>query len=509
MLAGGAGLGFYALTQKKGWTAPAEERRLEIDPESVIGTVRPEFHGNFAEHLGSCIYGGIWVGPESKIPNTNGFRTEAVNYLKALGVPVLRWPGGCFADNYHWRQGIGPRAKRPRLVNASWGGYTEDNSFGTHEFVEFCRLIGSEPYLAANVGSGTPQEFEEWIEYCNFPTGSTLADERIANGAREPFKIKYWGVGNENWGCGGAMRPEEYSQQYRQFATFSRAYGGTTPFLIACGPSRNDKDWTRTFMSLQGRRRPPNGYAMHFYQSARNTFATKFTPELMRAQFQQFVDMEQAIVEQRALMDQFDPNKATGLLVDEWGIWDRMDPDEEAKYGRLWQQITMRCGVGAALGLNAFHRQADKLVMCNIAQMVNVLHSLLLTREEKCIRTPAYYAYELLKPHRSKSSVKVENPDVNAANGLSVSASVQGGDLVVSFVNPKHDTALNVACSVAKKTPSVAAVRALYHPDLNACNTFESPDTITPKDHKASVSGSSVRLELPPLSVVTAHIRLA
>ncbi|HSW51578.1 MAG TPA: alpha-L-arabinofuranosidase C-terminal domain-containing protein [Bryobacteraceae bacterium] len=507
--ASGAAAGFFALTQKRALSAVAEERRISVNPDASIATIQPELHGNFAEHLGSCIYGGIWVGRDSKIPNIEGYRKEAVEYLRALGIPVLRWPGGCFADFYHWRQGIGPAAKRPKMVNTSWGGYVEDNSFGTHEFIRFCRLIGSEPYLAVNMGSGTPQEMMEWMEYCNYPSGSTLSDERAANGSPEPFRVKYWGIGNENWGCGGSMRPEEYAQQYRQFATFARAYGGTTPYLIACGPSRNDTDWTRVFftMMVRGtRRRMPTGYAMHFYQRG-TQFATKYTPEAMQEQFRLFRAMEDGIVEQRDLMNQFDPNKAVALILDEWGIWDNMVPEEEKKYGRLWQQITTRCAVGAALGLNIFHRHADKLFMTNIAQTVNVLHSLLLTEGDKCVRTPAYYAFELLKPHRGRTAVRVQNPD-DGANGLSVSASRRESELVLTLVNPKHDTPMSANCSIAGRKAVSATARALYHADMNACNTFTAPDVVAPKDHTASVSGSGVRVELPPLSVVTVTARL-
>jgi alpha-L-arabinofuranosidase len=506
LLAGGAVAGFCAITEKRALSAGVEERRLRVDPGASIGTIRPELHSSFAEHLGSCIYQGLWVGKNSKIPNVNGYRKDAVEYLRALGIPVLRWPGGCFADNYHWRQGIGPAETRPKLVNASWGGYVEDNSFGTHEFVGLCRLIGAEPYFSANVGSGTPREFEEWIEYCNYPSGSTLSDERIANGSPEPFRVKYWGVGNENWGCGGSMRPDEYSQQYRQFATFARTYGGTVPFLVACGPNRNDREWTTTFLNLLSRRRP-NGFAMHYYQNGALP-ATEFTPEAMQQQFRAFTLLEQAIVEQRALMNRIDPKSEIGLVVDEWGIWDRMVPEEQEKYGRLWQQITMRCAVGAALGLNIFHRQADKLVMCNIAQTVNVLHSVLLTREDRTIRTPAYYAFELLKPHRGGMAVKVENPDEDAPNGLSVSASRQGDELTMTLVNPRHDTSLGVNCAVAGKKVAAASARALYHADLNACNTFEAPDQVVPKDHTASAAAQGLTVELPPLSVVTVRARL-
>ncbi len=505
----GAALGFAVLTAKKATSAPAEEHKLNIAPESAIGTIRPEFHGHFAEHLGSCTYGGLWVGKDSKIPHINGYRRQAVEYLKALGIPVLRWPGGCFADDYHWRDGIGPAEKRRRIVNIHWGNYVEDNSFGTHEFIGLCRLIGAEPYLAGNVGSGSPEELRDWVEYCNYPSGSTLSDERAANGSPEPFKVKYWGVGNENWGCGGQMRADEYNQHYRQFANYMRPFGDTTPFLIACGPNRNNKDWTEKFFEAMpgGRGRRPNGYAMHYYSNSRLP-ATKFTADAMHQQFQSFPLIEQAIQEQRALLDKFDPNKNIGLMVDEWGVWDLMVPEEQQKYGRLWQQITIRCAVAAALGLNVFHRQADKLYMCNIAQMVNVLHSILLTEEDKCIRTPTYYTFELMKPHRGKTSVKVENDDKSPV-GLSVSASRENNDLVITLVNPKPDTPMRVSCSVAGKSVSSATARALHNADMNACNTFDHPDQVVPGNHTVTASGSGVQLDLPPLSVVTVSVRMA
>lgn len=509
LLAQSAALGFSVITPKRAPSATTEERKLSIDPEASIGTIRPELHSHFAEHLGTCTYGGLWVGKNSKIPNINGHRKQAVDYLKALGIPVLRWPGGCFADDYHWRDGIGPVEKRPKSVNIHWGNYVEDNSFGTHEFIALCRLIGAEPYLAGNVGSGTPAELRDWMEYCNYPSGSSLSDLRAAHGSRDPFQVKYWGVGNENWGCGGSMTPEEYAGHYRRFATYARTFGETVPFLIACGPSGNDQNWTEKFLSSVAgrRRRVPQGYAMHFYSNSR-MYATMFNADAMREQFQSFARLEQGILDQRALMDVYDPTKRIGLMVDEWGVWDAMVPEEQKQYGRLWQQITMRCAVAAALGLNIFHRHADKLVMCNIAQIVNVLHALILAHEDKCIRTPTYYAFDLLKPHRGKTAVRVQNDDTSSP-GLSVSASRDGNAMVVTLVNPKHDATMNVSCSISGKTPSVSGARLLHHSDLNACNTFQSPDVVVPKEHKASASGSSVAVELPPLSIVTVSLRLA
>ena len=295
------------VTSRKGFSATSQEQKVTVHPAAEIGTISPLLHGSFAEHLGSCIYGGLWVGKNSRIPNTNGFRTQAVEYLKALGVPVLRWPGGCFADDYHWRDGIGPAAKRPKRVNIHWGNYTEDNSFGTHEFVELCRMINAEPYFAGNVGSGTPEELRNWVEYCNYPSGSTLSDERIANGAKDPFKIQYWGVGNENWGCGGRMSGAEYATEYRRFAGYMRPFGDTRPFLVACGPNRDDVAWTRGFMDnlgTRGRGGMPNGWAMHYYQNG-SVVADKFTPEAIAEQMALVQGMERGIVNQRGILDSY------------------------------------------------------------------------------------------------------------------------------------------------------------------------------------------------------------
>ena len=499
-------------------------KKVVVHADQEIGTVRPELHSHFAEHLGSCVYGGIWVGKNSPIPNVNGFRKAVVDYLKELGVPVLRWPGGCFADDYHWREGIGP--KRPKRVNIHWGNYVEDNGFGTHEFVAFCRMIGAEPYFAANVGTGSPQEMRDWIEYCNFPSGSALADERAVNGSPEPFRVKYWGVGNELWGCGGNMTPEQTALEYRHFATFARTFGDTKPFLVGCGPNGNDARWTRGFMDTLAGRMMPDGYSFHFYE---NGIAPPehFDAAQMYQQFNLFPRVEQAILQQRALLDTYDPGRRMGLILDEWGVWDRIPATDERKNGRLWQQSTMRSAVAAALGLNIFNRQADKLYMCNIAQMVNVLQSVLLTdgpESPKCVRTTSYHAFMLFKPHRGKTAVAVEadgNKMPSAApagpgrgmqqpmepHDLSVSASRQGSDLVITFVNPRHDVDMDVDCALRGVTGKTAKARILHDPDINAFNGFDSPDRITVKGHDVTVESGRVRLNLPAMSVATVSVQ--
>ena len=510
--AGGAAISlFSALTARKSFSFQARTRSVAVHADVPVATIRPELDGSFAEHLGTCTYGGMWVGKNSPIPNINGYRKQAVEFLRELGIPVLRWPGGCFADDYHWRDGIGPVEKRPKRVNLWWGSYTEDNSFGTHEFIGLCKLIGAEPYIAGNVGSGTPQELRDWVEYCNYPSGSTLSDERAANGSPEPFRVRHWGVGNENWGCGGNMSPEVYADNYARFATYLRPFGGTSLVLVACGPSSNDLDWTRRFFdSLRGHRRPPNAYSMHFYSGGKS-YATKFTVETMREQLASFAAMEKAIIQQRALMDSYDPDRKIGLMIDEWGVWDRMAPEEEKRYGRLWQQITMRSAIAAGLGLNVFRRQADKLYMCNIAQTVNVLHAVVLTdggNGMRAIRTPAWYAFDLLKPHRGKTSLRVDHESAEPV-GLSVSASREANQLVVTLINARHDEGMRVNCAVAGAQASGGTARILHHPDFNACNTFDNPDVIVPKAHPVEVGRSSVAVDLPPLSIVTAVLALA
>lgn len=482
-------------------------KEILIRTDLEIGTVRPEFHGHFAEHLGSCVYGGLWVGPNSKIPNMSGYRKQAVEYLKQLGVPVLRWPGGCFADDYHWREGIGP--KRLKRVNINWGGYIEDNSFGTHEFIGLCRLIGAEPYLAGNVGSGSPKELRDWIEYCNFPSGSALSDERIANGSREPFKVKYWGIGNENWGCGGNMKPEHYADLFRQFSVYVKEYGGTEPFRVACGPSGSDSRWTRGVLD-NVRGDMPDGLSMHYYSGGEDA-PTHFTVEHSDAQLSIYAKVEQALIQQRAVLDSYNEGKKVGLILDEWGVWDHIPEEDQKHYGALWQQSTLRSAVAAGLGLNIFNRQADKLYMCNIAQIVNVLQSLLLTdgpEGERCVRTTTYYAFDLFKGHRGNTAVQVETGDTSP---LAVSASASKGKegLLMSLVNPRHDADVEVSCAIHGLRPQSATAQILHHEDLNAFNSFEQPNTIVPRQHAVRIEGGELKVQLPRMSVVTAKVQTA
>jgi alpha-L-arabinofuranosidase len=506
---GSAALSILAFAPGGLLSASSSTTRVVVRTDSPLGLVKPEFHSHFAEHLGSCVYGGLWVGKNSSIPNINGYRQQAVEYLKALGVPVLRWPGGCYADDYHWRDGIGPADQRPKRVNIHWGGYVEDGSFGTHEFIGLCRLIGAEPYLAGNVGSGSPEELQDWIEYCNMPSGSTLAEDRAKNGSPEPFNVRYWGIGNENWGCGGDMTPQYYASLFRRFAVYVRQYGDTKPFLIACGPNSGDPRWTRGVMdSLDGRF--PDGFSMHYYEGGTDQ-PTAYTADHCDQQLSIFSKVEDAIVMQRTLLDGYRDGNKVGLILDEWGVWDKIPPEDEKRYGRLWQQSTMRSAVAAGLGLNIFNRQADKLFMCNIAQIMNVLQSVLLTdgpEGRKCIRTSTYYAFWLFKAHRGKTALRVETAD-SSPLAPSVSASIAGHELVLSFVNPRHDTDVDITCSLPGISAKSGSAQILHDPDWNACNTFDNPDRLTPQPHAVTVEGNALKLDLPRMSVVTATLSIS
>ncbi len=510
----------------------AATRKTVVHADQEIGTIRAELHSHFAEHLGSCVYGGIWVGKNSAIPNVNGYRGDTVDYLRELGVPVLRWPGGCFADDYHWRDGVGPPEKRPRTVNTNWGGYVEDNSFGTNEFIGFCKLIGAQPYIAANVGAGSPEEMRDWMEYCNYPSGSTLSDLRAAGGSAEPFNVRYWGIGNELWGCGGNFRADQAAAEFRHFATFARPFGGVRPFLVGCGPNQNNLQWTRGFMDTLAGNRQPDGYSVHHYSDSPSA-PLAFTPEAMYAQLNTFQRVEQTIVQQRNLLDTYDPNRRIGLFLDEWGVWDHgVTPAEEQRNGRLWQQQSMRSAVAAGLGLNVFNRQADKLYMCNIAQMVNVLQCMIITdgpQGKTAVRTTSYWAFMLFKPHRGKTAVRVETDASNSpapADGargggrgapkqsetptdLSMSASRQGNQLVVTFVNPRHDVNMSIDCALGGVTARSGSAQILHDADLNAYNSFDNPNRVTIKPHTVTVEAGRMKLDLPALSIVTATLETA
>jgi alpha-N-arabinofuranosidase len=493
---------------------------IDVVLDEVIATINPNIYGHFMEHLGGCIEGGCWVGEGSQIPHDTGVRVDVVQALRAIGAPVIRWPGGCFADDYHWRDGIGVRSARPRRINMHWGNVIETNEFGTHEFMAFCRSAGADPYFCGNVGSGTPPELRDWVEYCTFPGESTLAQERTANGAPEPFDIRFWGVGNENWGCGGNFTPEDYASEYRRFATYLRDWGKTPLYLIACGPNSNDLDWTRRFFTKlrkdYGRGPAIHGFSAHYYCGTAGT-STEYTEAQWYELLWKSLQMEPLVQQQRALMDSFDPDRKIGLIVDEWGTWHPPTPGRNPKF--LWQQNTVRDALVAALTLDIFNRHADKVVMANIAQTINVLQALLLTDEHRMIKTPTYHVYDLYKSHQGGTAVRVliESPEIDCQVDaksrtlpqLSGSASIKGSVLTITLVNTSASDPVEAQLRLhgAGRPISIGAAGLAYMPgDIRAHNTFDAPEIVTVNEDVAGVTDSefsSVRLSAGSVTRLT------
>lgn len=486
------------------------DARVSIGFADPIATIHPDLYGHFAEHLGSCIYGGCWVGGDA------GLNPDVIAALKRVRPPVIRWPGGCFADDYHWEDGVGPRESRPRTINIHWGNVVEDNHFGTHEFLEFCTAVGAEPYLCGNVGSGTPREMRDWIEYLNFDGDSTQALRRAANGHPEPFRVKYWGVGNENWGCGGHMQPEEYASEYRRFSTYLRNFSDVPLFLIGCGPNGNDPDWTRRFFAALGSYRRIHGWGAHYYCGTAGT-ATEYTDDQWYELLEKATRIERLVLQQRATLDSFDPERKIGLIVDEWGTWHPPAPGRNPHF--LWQQNTLRDALVAAISLDIFNQHADKLRMANIAQTVNVLQALILTENGKTILTPTGHVYAMYADHQGAESlpVQVEAESVSFTaggksqplTGLMGSASRLGGNLLLTLVNPRLGRPLEVAVSLRDGvTARGGTATVLTHADCHAHNTFDAPEVLTPHTAPVTVSGSQFTVTLAPQSVTALAVQL-
>ena len=498
---------------------------MTILPNEPIATVSPYLYGQFAEHLGELVYPGIWVGENSAIPNTNGIRNDVVEALKPIHLPVLRWPGGCFADGYHWRDGIGPRAQRPMRINYWWGMAPEPNHFGTHEFIEFCRAIGAEPYFTGNVGSGTPKELGDWVEYCNFGGDSNLTAERKANGSAEPFGIKFWAVGNESWGCGGWMDPEFYASMFSRFRTFMFDYSETKMHAIACGAPDSSWDWTRRFMntlktSFWNRMHMAQSLAAHFYCGSAGT-ATDYTEAQWLELLAKGAAMEGIVTGHRQVMDEFDPERKISLIVDEWGTW---HPVETGKPNSgLYQQNTIRDACVAALTFDVFNNHADKIFMANMAQLINVLQSLLLVQEDRCVKTPTYHVWDLYQPHKSATAVRCVCQSETISDGgearefcrrmyldkgaavlraVQGSASVKDGRLCVTACNTHPTQPVELELNLAGATLGKVEVVRLAADDIHAHNTFERPDHVTlSAPETITAKGGMVRVTMPAGSI--------
>ena len=468
--------------------------KLIINENKELSTIEPEIYGHFSEHLGRCIYEGIYVGENSDIPNVNGMRTDVVEALKELKVPMLRWPGGCFADEYHWKDGIGPKETRKKMINTHWGGVVEDNSFGTHEFMELCRQLGCKTYVNGNLGSGTVQEMSEWVEYMTFDGVSPMADLRAENGHEKPWTVDFFGIGNENWGCGGNMNPEFYGNMYRRYRTFVRDYDGNKKIRkIACGANSDDYEWTQEVMKACFRRISPqqhgmmDGLSLHYY-TVPETWdhkgsATEFAEKDWYKTMKKTMYMEELIRRHSAIMDQYDPDKKVGMIVDEWGTWYDVEPGTNP--GFLYQQNTMRDALVAGINLNLFNKHSDRVKMANIAQMVNVLQSMILTEGEKMVKTPTYHVFDLYQVHQENdllaSSLETEQvglEDEYMVPNLTESVSVDAdGVLHITMTNVDLEKAYPVeAVLLGKEAGEIKAEIVTGH--MQDKNTFEEPETV-------------------------------
>ena len=491
---------------------------LTIDAGKPGAVINKNIYGHFTEHLGHCIYEGIWVGPDSTIPNVRGIRTDVVEALKRLAVPQVRWPGGCFADEYHWRDGIGPRESRPAMINTHWGGVVENNHFGTHEFLDFCEQTGAEPYICLNVGSGTVQEAMEWVEYMTSDADSPLTRLRKQNGRDQPWRVPYLAIGNESWGCGGNMIPQFYADNYRRYNTFVKNYvrgpaGRIT--RIACGPDGANYDWTETVMKGVGNRM--QGLALHNYTlptgnwSAKGS-ATNFGEDQYFSTLVNAFRMEELVTKHSAIMDKYDPQKRIGLVVDEWGVWTDVEPGTNP--GFLYQQNSLRDAIVAAVHLDIFQNHADRVTMANIAQMINVLQSVILTDKEKMLLTPTYWVFEMFKVHQGATSLPLTltAPDYVAGEKKipTVSASAsrdKDGKIHLSLANCDATKPLALACTLTGVTAQHVSGRILTAPAINSINTFAAPHTVEPAAFNgAKFDHGALSVTLPAKSIVVLEL---
>ncbi len=493
----------------------ADANKLVIYADQGEETISRFIYGHFAEHLGRCIYGGIWVGEDSPIPNTRGIRNDVVEALKQIKVPVLRWPGGCFADEYHWKDGIGPREERPTMINTHWGGVTENNHFGTHEFLDLCEQIGCEPCICGNVGSGTVEELSDWVEYITFDGKSPMADLRRKNGRDEPWQVRFWGIGNENWGCGGNMLPEYYADLYRRYQTYVRRYPGNRPYKIACGAYGENYEWTEVLMKKVSTR-AMQGLSLHYYTVfedwGNKGSATEFDEYRWHGTLKTTLRMEDLIAKHASIIDEYDPEKRTGLIIDEWGNWFDVEPGTNP--GFLYQQNTLRDAMVAAVNLNIFNSHCDRVKMANIAQTVNVLQSVILTEGEKIVLTPTYHVFEMYKVHQDAILLPTDlqcsdyRYNDEALPGLSVSASRdEEGRIHVSLCNLDPNNPAELVCEIRGADYEQVSGRVLTAAAMNAHNTFENPDAIRPSVFEAvEVKGDELIATLPAMSVVVLEL---
>lgn len=493
--------------------------KMYINPNIKKGHINKEIYGHFSEHLGRCIYEGIFVGEDSDIPNTKGMRNDVIAALKAMKVPVLRWPGGCFADEYHWKDGIGSKENRKKMINTHWGGVVEDNSFGTHEFMELCEQLGCEAYINGNVGSGSVQEMSEWVEYMTFDGVSPMAALRAQNGHPDPWKVRYFGVGNENWGCGGNMTPENYANMYRRYQTYVRDYNSESKiYKICCGANSGDYAWTKGVLETCFKNTPEHlhglmdGLSLHYYTLPTDNWqnkgnATGFDEEEWYTTLDKTLRMEELIKRHSTIMDEYDPDKKIGLIVDEWGTWFNVEPGTNA--GFLYQQNTMRDALVAGINLNLFNKNCDRIKMANIAQMVNVLQSVILTEGEKMILTPTYYVFYLYKNHQDATLIDSHlqttpiGSQTHQVPNLHESVSINEEGTVNITINNLSITEGYEIESILTDWKIKDVKGTILTNKMDAYNSFNEPEVVGLADFADfTLTDQGIKFILPPCSVL-------
>ncbi|MXV17012.1 alpha-N-arabinofuranosidase [Hufsiella ginkgonis] len=493
------------------------DAKITIKPNVNNQVISRHIYGHFAEHLGRCIYDGFWVSEGSKVPNKGRIRLDIVEALKKIRIPNLRWPGGCFADEYHWRDGVGPRNLRPKMVNTNWGGVTEDNSFGTHEFMELCSMLNTEPYIAGNVGSGTVEEMAKWVEYFNFDGESPMANLRKQNGHAAPWKVSFWGVGNESWGCGGNMTAQFYSDQYKRYATYARNYPGAPLKKIASGSNGEDYNWTETCMKNIGTQMW--GLTLHYYTLPSGSWrgskgsATNFDEKEYFNTIRNTLKMDEIVSKHSAIMDKYDPRKRVALVVDEWGIWTDVEPGTNP--GFLYQQNSMRDALIAGINLNIFNNHSDRVKMANLAQTVNVLQALVLTEKDKMILTPTYHVFDLYKVHHDAKYLPMElnTPDYVSGDSkipaVNASASQDStGTIHISLVNVDLSKTINLTTSLPGVNWKTVTGQIISSGKITDINTFTEPDKIHIRPFTgAKKMNNDLVVALPPQSVVILKVQ--
>lgn len=499
-----------------------------IDLDLPGATISRHVYGHFAEHLGRCIYGGFWVGEDSPVANVRGIRSDVVEALRAISIPNLRWPGGCFADDYHWRDGVGPRESRPRMVNSHWGDVVEDNAFGTHEFMDLCELLGADPYVSGNVGSGSVAEMSEWVEYLTRADDSPMAALRRANGREQPWRVPFWGLGNEAWGCGGNLRAEQFASLARQYATYCRNHGGNLLYRIAAGANEADLHWTETLMrsfddlaaDRAGSAGPFQAVSLHYYTMAGpwsdKGDATGFSTDQWYVTMARARRMEELLTRHSTVMDRYDPHRKVGLVVDEWGTW--WNVEKGTNPGFLYQQNTLRDALVASVHFDAFHRHAERVVMANIAQTVNVLQAMILTDPDSgaLVLTPTYHVFAMNTGHHDAAALAVhlrgvETRAVGATELplVSASASVKGDTALVSLSNLDAETDRTLVLDLRGRDVVGHTARVLTATALDAHNTAEQLDAVAPTDHAGvHPHPRGLEVELPAHSYVTVALEL-